>query len=70
MTKHRRSSDDGSCPPKDLDKFQSALEEAKNTVGLTFDTLRGDWAEFLANATDVVIKNLIEVEEEGLISKL
>lgn len=23
-----------------------------------------DWPEFLANATDVVIKNLIEVEEE------
>ncbi|KAL2244804.1 disease resistance protein LAZ5 [Sesamum indicum] len=65
-----RVKDDGSCPPKDLDKFRSALEEAKNTVGLTFDTLRGDWAEFLANATDVVIKNLIEVEEEELISKL
>ncbi|KAL0353115.1 UNVERIFIED_CONTAM: TIR-only protein [Sesamum angustifolium] len=54
-----RVKDDGSCPPKDLDKFQAALEEAKNTVGLTFDTLRGDWPEFLANATDVVIKNLI-----------
>ncbi|KAK4399084.1 TIR-only protein [Sesamum angolense] len=66
-----RVKDDGSCPPKDLDKFQAALEEAKNTVGLTFDTLRGDWPEFLANATDVVIKNLMEVEEEELmISKL
>ncbi|KAG8385585.1 hypothetical protein BUALT_Bualt03G0060500 [Buddleja alternifolia] len=64
-----RVKDDGSCPEKDLDKFRFALEEAKLTVGLTFDTLRGDWPEFLASATDVVIKNLIEVEEEGLIKK-
>ncbi|KAL7130079.1 hypothetical protein ABFS83_13G109600 [Erythranthe nasuta] len=57
---------DGSRSPEDLERFRSALEEAKLTVGLTFDTLTGDWPEFLANATDVVIKNLIEVEEEGL----
>ncbi|CAA0825265.1 Toll-Interleukin-Resistance (TIR) domain family protein [Striga hermonthica] len=59
-----RVREDGWCPPKDLDRFRSALEEAKFTVGLTFDTRNGDWVEFLASATDVVIKNLIEVEEE------
>ncbi|XP_057764553.1 probable 2' cyclic ADP-D-ribose synthase BdTIR [Salvia miltiorrhiza] len=59
-----RVKDDGSRPPEDLRSFRAALQEAKYTVGLTFDTLRGDWPEFLANATDVVIKNLIEVEEE------
>ncbi|KAH6773715.1 Toll-Interleukin-Resistance domain family protein [Perilla frutescens var. frutescens] len=59
-----RVKDDGSCSPEDLRKFRAALEEAKYTVGLTFDTVTGDWSEFLANATDVVIKNLIEVEEE------
>ncbi|PIN19740.1 hypothetical protein CDL12_07564 [Handroanthus impetiginosus] len=64
-----RVKDDWSYPMKDIEKFRSALEEAKFTVGVTFDTLRGDWPEFLANATDVVIKNLIEVEEEELIKK-
>ncbi|GFQ02535.1 hypothetical protein PHJA_002397500 [Phtheirospermum japonicum] len=59
-----RVKDDGSRPPEDIAKFRLALEEAKLTVGLTFDTRGGDWVEFLANATDVVIKNLIEVEEE------
>ncbi|KAL3820535.1 hypothetical protein ACJIZ3_006441 [Penstemon smallii] len=59
-----RVKDDGSCPAHKLDKFRLAIEEAKHTVGLTFDTLRGDWPEFLANATDVVIKNLIEVEDQ------
>ncbi|XP_042028447.1 TIR-only protein-like [Salvia splendens] len=58
-----RVRDDVSRPPEDIVRFRAALEEAKYTVGLTFDTLRGDWSEFLANATDVVIKNLIEVEE-------
>ncbi|PIN04340.1 hypothetical protein CDL12_23129 [Handroanthus impetiginosus] len=54
----------GSCPDKDVEKFRLALEEAKNTVGLTFDTLRGDWPEFLSRATDAVVKNLIELEKE------
>lgn len=36
-----RVKDDGSCPPEDLERFRSALETAKLTVGLTFDTLRG-----------------------------
>ncbi|KAK6133435.1 hypothetical protein DH2020_032847 [Rehmannia glutinosa] len=64
-----RVKDDGSCPAENLDKYRLALEEAKFTVGLTFDTLRGDWPEFLASATDAVIQNLIEVEEEyGLIT--
>ncbi|XP_051128575.1 TIR-only protein, partial [Andrographis paniculata] len=52
------------CTAEDLRRFRSALEQAKYTVGLTFDTLQGDWAEFLASATDVVMKNLAEVEEE------
>ncbi|KAK4386614.1 TIR-only protein [Sesamum angolense] len=64
-----RVKDDGSRPATDLEKFRWALEEAKYTVGITFDTLRGDWPEFLASATDAVIKNLIEVEEEGLMRK-
>ncbi|CAI9756496.1 unnamed protein product [Fraxinus pennsylvanica] len=35
---------DGTRPIKDLDRFQMALDEAKYTVGLTFDTLTGGGA--------------------------
>ncbi|KAL2495087.1 Toll-Interleukin-Resistance (TIR) domain family protein [Forsythia ovata] len=64
-----RVKDYGNCPAKDVDRFQMALEEAKYTVGLAFDTLAGDWSEFLARASDAVIKNLVEVEQERLISR-
>ena len=33
--------DNGTRPHKDLQRFCLALEEAKNTVGLTFDSLNG-----------------------------
>ncbi|XP_022845321.1 TMV resistance protein N-like [Olea europaea var. sylvestris] len=64
-----RVKDDGICPTEDLDKFHLALEEAKHTVGLTFDTLRGDWPEFLDSASDAVIKNLLELEKEKYLLK-
>ncbi|KAI3718872.1 hypothetical protein L6452_19757 [Arctium lappa] len=51
-------------PKHELDRFQSALDEAKFTVGLTFDSSNGDWPEFLMTATEAIIENLIEVEEE------
>ncbi|GLT67756.1 hypothetical protein SLA2020_400420 [Shorea laevis] len=56
--------DDGSRPVEELKRFQWALEEAKYTVGLTFDTLGGDLSEFLTITTDAVTKNLLEIEEE------
>lgn len=92
--------DNGTCPEKELQRFHSALEEAKLTVGLTFDSLNGyvlyqekfnsqikkkselilsivncifdfdgfsffrDWSELLRDASDAVIMNLLEVEEE------
>ncbi|KAI3718871.1 hypothetical protein L6452_19756 [Arctium lappa] len=51
-------------PKHELDRFQSALDEAKYTVGLTFNSSKGDWPEFLMMATEAIIENLIEVEEE------
>ncbi|ESQ29346.1 hypothetical protein EUTSA_v10023985mg [Eutrema salsugineum] len=33
--------DDGTCSDAEIERFQSALEEAKYTVGLTFDTSNG-----------------------------
>nr|KYP62959.1 TMV resistance protein N [Cajanus cajan] len=56
--------DNGTCPPEELKRFTFALQEAKNTVGLTFDSSDGDWSKLLKNASDAVIVNLLEVEEE------
>ncbi|GMY37284.1 TIR-only protein-like [Fagus crenata] len=59
-----RVKDYGICPAKELQRFTWALEEAKFTVGLTFDTSKGDWSDFLKKASDAVLKNLVEVERE------
>ncbi|KAL2931991.1 TMV resistance protein N [Bienertia sinuspersici] len=59
-----RVKDNGSWSPKDLQKFNRAIEEAKNIVGLTFDTAKGDWAEFVKSATDSVLQSLHEIEED------
>ncbi|RDX89111.1 Toll/interleukin-1 receptor-like protein, partial [Mucuna pruriens] len=56
--------DNGTCPAKELRRFRLALEEAKYTVGLTFDPKIGNWSELLRDASDAVIMNLMEVEEE------
>ncbi|GLU20979.1 hypothetical protein SLE2022_371500 [Rubroshorea leprosula] len=58
--------DDRSCPVEELQRFRWALEEAKYTVGLTFNTLKGDFSEFLKMATEAVMNNLPEIEEENM----
>ncbi|KAK3433149.1 TIR-only protein [Eucalyptus grandis] len=57
--------DDGLCSDMDLQRFRDALEEARDTVGLTFDTTTGDWSKLLKDATDAVVRNVLEVDEEG-----
>ncbi|KAK7327925.1 hypothetical protein VNO77_22018 [Canavalia gladiata] len=51
-------------PPQLLQKFSAALHETKYTVGLTFDSLNGDWLELLRQTSNAVILNLLEVEDE------
>ncbi|CAN7090878.1 unnamed protein product [Brassica rapa subsp. narinosa] len=58
--------DDRTRPAAEIRRFRLALEEAKYTVGLTFDTSNGDWSEFLAKASDAVTNNLLDVEEARL----
>ncbi|GMJ14662.1 hypothetical protein HRI_005135400 [Hibiscus trionum] len=53
--------DYGTCSAEELERFNLALDEAKYTVGLTFDTLKGDWPEFLNSTTEAVIQNLVEL---------
>ncbi|KAL4274921.1 hypothetical protein AHAS_Ahas20G0055500 [Arachis hypogaea] len=57
-----RVKDNGTCPPNELRRFDLALQEAKNIVGLTFDSSKGDWSELLRDASDAVMVNLMEKE--------
>nr|XP_011461972.1 PREDICTED: uncharacterized protein LOC105350761 [Fragaria vesca subsp. vesca] len=59
-----RVKDNGVCPQYEIERFSWALEEAKYTVGLTFDSSKADWSEFLREASDAVIQNLLELEGE------
>ncbi|XP_010054352.2 TIR-only protein [Eucalyptus grandis] len=48
----------------DLQRYRHALEEAKNTVGLSFCSSKGDWSKLLRDVSDAVVQNLPEAEEE------
>ncbi|KAL2341929.1 hypothetical protein Fmac_009869 [Flemingia macrophylla] len=50
--------------PQLLQQFVTALEETKYTVGITFDSLNGDWTELQRKISDAVIMNVLEVEDE------
>ncbi|KAL5096640.1 hypothetical protein RYX36_000967 [Vicia faba] len=53
--------DNVTCSEKELRRFRFALAQAKNTVGLTFDSFNGDWSELLKDTTNAVVMNLWEV---------
>ncbi|TYH30173.1 hypothetical protein ES288_A01G073000v1 [Gossypium darwinii] len=52
------------APDKDLERFKLAIEEAKNTVGLTFDSLKGNWSDVVTSASEIVIESLMEMKSE------
>ncbi|ONI12836.1 hypothetical protein PRUPE_4G186200 [Prunus persica] len=56
--------ENGQCPPEKLPKFRLALEQAKNTVGLTYDSSKGNLADVVTRAANIVINSLIEIENE------
>ncbi|XP_055823278.1 TIR-only protein-like [Solanum dulcamara] len=53
--------------PKEIERFNLALEEAKHTVGLDFNSNKGNWSDVVTKAADVVIESLIEAREAELI---
>ncbi|KAI3439931.1 F-box domain-containing protein [Psidium guajava] len=57
--------EDGICSDMDWQRFRDALNDARDTVGLTFDTSTGDWSKLLNDATDAVVRNVLEVDEEN-----
>ncbi|KAJ8761567.1 hypothetical protein K2173_004343 [Erythroxylum novogranatense] len=58
--------DNGGYPKSELQRLIYALEEAKYTVGLTFNTDKGNWSEFLTTTTDAIMKNLIGMDHEEI----
>ncbi|XP_022735574.1 TMV resistance protein N-like [Durio zibethinus] len=59
----------GNVPAKDFQRFKLALEEAKYTVGLTFDSLKGNWSDVVTSASEIIIESLTEMESEKKIIK-
>ncbi|KAG5020502.1 hypothetical protein AAZX31_06G230100 [Glycine max] len=49
---------------EDQRRFKLAIEEAKYTVGLTFNSLQGNFSGIVTSASDIIIESLIEFEDE------
>ncbi|CAN6219268.1 unnamed protein product [Urochloa humidicola] len=47
--------------PRDIERFRLALQEAKYTVGITYDPASGDLAELVYTAADAVMDRLQEM---------
>ncbi|KAF7822746.1 TMV resistance protein N [Senna tora] len=56
--------DAGKLSGHELRRFRWALEEAKYTVGLTFDSSKGNLSDIVTNASDIIISSMIEIENE------
>ncbi|XP_020207052.1 TIR domain-containing protein [Cajanus cajan] len=48
----------------DQRRFKLAIEEAKYTVGLTFNSSQGNFSSIVTSASDIIIESLIELEDE------
>ncbi|KAL7592011.1 TIR-only protein [Lactuca sativa] len=59
-----RVSDNKICSGSEIKRFGYAIEEAKNTVGLAFNTTKGNWSDVVTYATELVKESLIEIENE------
>ncbi|KAF8395910.1 hypothetical protein HHK36_019865 [Tetracentron sinense] len=57
--------DNGCFGVIELQRFRWALEEAKYTVGFTFDSCNGDWSDLVTRASNIVMESLIEVDKES-----
>ncbi|XP_047949199.1 TIR-only protein-like [Salvia hispanica] len=58
--------DDDTMSPEEVARFALALEEAKGTVGLDFDSRQGNWSDVVKNAANIVMESLAEIEDDEL----
>ncbi|PON32565.1 TIR domain containing protein [Parasponia andersonii] len=56
--------DSEQCSEEERRRFASAIEKTKNTVGLTFDSSKGNLSDVVRRASNIVINSLIEIEKE------
>ncbi|KAK4255770.1 hypothetical protein QN277_008724 [Acacia crassicarpa] len=49
--------------PEELRRFKWALEEAKYTVGLTFNSSTGNFSDVVHRASEIIISTLMELED-------
>ncbi|KAL6205680.1 PREDICTED: protein PHLOEM PROTEIN 2-LIKE A5 [Fragaria vesca subsp. vesca] len=56
--------DNGQCDVEKLRRFRSALEQARSTAGLTFNSSEGNLADVVTSAADCVINSLIEIDDQ------
>ncbi|KAI4304343.1 hypothetical protein MLD38_039871 [Melastoma candidum] len=54
----------GRWPEKQSKRFGLALEEARSTVGLTFNTATGDWSKLLRDTLEAVMRTVYELDQE------
>ncbi|KAF8074230.1 hypothetical protein N665_1119s0014 [Sinapis alba] len=52
------------CSDDEIQRFRWALQEAKDIVGLTFDSCKGNLSEVVTVASDVIVERLVELEAE------
>ncbi|XP_042486590.1 TIR-only protein-like [Macadamia integrifolia] len=57
--------DNGGFPAKQLHRFGLALELAKDRVGISFDSSKGDWSDLIKRVSDRVVEILMELEATG-----
>ncbi|KAI4322909.1 hypothetical protein L6164_022559 [Bauhinia variegata] len=55
---------DGKLSAEDIKRFKWALQEAKHTVGLTFNSSKGNFSDIVTSTSDIIINNLIELQNE------
>ncbi|XP_010545896.1 PREDICTED: toll/interleukin-1 receptor-like protein [Tarenaya hassleriana] len=52
------------CSEEVIERFRWALDEARHTIGLTFDSMKGNLSEIVTVASDIVVERLMELEVE------
>ncbi|OIV92422.1 hypothetical protein TanjilG_23022 [Lupinus angustifolius] len=59
----------GKWSEQEFRRFRWALEEAKSTVGLTFNSSKGNLSEIVTSASEIIIGSMVELENEEQMQK-
>ncbi|GKB41305.1 TIR domain-containing protein-like protein [Tanacetum coccineum] len=57
------------CSPSEIKRFSNAIEEAKNTVGLAFDTTKGNWSDVVDYKLVKILLSLSKNRNHASISR-